>query len=107
MFYTVGDRVVMPSNAGDGLTVLEPFKPRDAVVKALLYLAYSKFSALLSLVENSHLYHLEDDELENWLEVTKYQLIKERLHVVFPEVRLRVMEVLNVNGHKASLLIWL
>lgn len=43
----------------------------DTMDKALRHLAIATFKALLELLRNSHLYLLEEGELNNWLELTK------------------------------------
>lgn len=50
MFYSVGDRVVVPGDAEDGVVAPEAVQLSEALDKALRYLAPSMFNALPSLV---------------------------------------------------------
>lgn len=44
------------------------------------------------LLKNSHFYSLRDGELENWLEVTRCQIEKDRLSVLLSDIPLRLMQ---------------
>lgn len=48
-------------------------------------------------VQNSLLYWLKDEALEDWLEVTKCQLKQGNLVLMFREIQLRVVEELQVS----------
>lgn len=55
------------------------------------------FKALFSLVENSQLRTMEDEELENWPKVTKFLSKTWRLFIVFEEISLRVVVALGLK----------
>lgn len=92
----VGDRVLALENAGDGLFVLEAAVHNDAVDEAYWYFSSSVFGSLHYLVENSQLYTLKGEELEDLLEVTKCHLKRERLLFYFWKLHLSVKEALGV-----------
>lgn len=75
---------------------------KDMVDRALPYITYAILSQIHELVECSQLYTLENKELGDWSEKKMCQVETGMLQLVFPQVSLKVMEVLGVTRLQIS-----
>lgn len=86
-----------PWYAIDGVVVPEAVECKGGKYDALQSLAFSMFSALRYLVENSQLSILNDKEIGHRMEVTKCRIKRGKLPVMFSQMLLRVIEALEVR----------
>lgn len=78
--YAGSDRVMLQSETGDGAVAQEELDRSDAVHKPLASIESAMFSPLHTMVENSQLYVLRDEELSDGLEVKSVSGKQECLH---------------------------
>lgn len=76
----------------------------DTMEKALWYLTTAMRTALHNLLENSPLYFLKENELEDWPEVTKRNVKKDILLLIFWEVPSSIKGPLAVGRPRAPTL---
>lgn len=69
LFYARSDQAVVLDEAGDGHLHRDLLSAAGAVMKALSYVASVMFSTLHSMVGNSQLCTLKDEEMSDWPEV--------------------------------------
>lgn len=84
--YAGSKEVWVPGEAGDGATIQEVPETRGSVDEALCYILSAIFSKLHTLVENSQLYMLKYEELNDWPNVINCQFEESRLALCFAKV---------------------
>lgn len=97
MCYAVCRCVVVPEDVGYAVLVPEAVENSDPVDEALRHLVSSIFRARLSLMDITYLFTVKHEEVIDWSKVTKCQIEKGRLPMLFWEVPLKVSEAFGVR----------